>query len=80
MAKFQMLNETNRTLSPWTIIRSDVKKTARLNCMKHLLSCIDYEDKLDAKELEIDPQIVVSGIDEIKHMEKHLMSPKKLFG
>lgn len=80
VAKFQMLNETNRTLSPWTIIRSDVKKTARLNCMKHLLSCVDYDDKIADEELRVDPQIVVSGIDEIKHMEENLMSPKKLFG
>ena len=36
--KFQMLSETNRTLSPWTIIRSDVKKKARINCIKFLLS------------------------------------------
>lgn len=34
--KFQMLSETNRTMAPWTIIRSDVKKKARINCMKFL--------------------------------------------
>ena len=28
--KFQMLSETNRTMSPWTIIRSDVKKSAQI--------------------------------------------------
>ena len=35
--KFQMLNESNRTIAPWTIIRSDNKKMARINCMKHIL-------------------------------------------
>ena len=34
--KFQMLSESNRTLAPWTIVRADVKKLARLNCIKHL--------------------------------------------
>jgi len=78
--KFQMLNESNRTLTPWTIIRSDNKKKARINCMKHMLSKIDYEDKLPAKQLRPDPEIVISGIDEIKHMERHLFKPKQLRG
>jgi len=78
--KFQMLSETNRTIAPWTIIRSDNKKMARLNCMKFILSQIDYEDKLAPEELTVDPQIVVSGIDELKHMEDNLMRPDKLHG
>jgi len=78
--KFQMLSETNRTLSPWTIIRSDDKKKARLNCIKHILHDMEYKDKLPAAELEFDPAIVVSGIDELKHMEDNLMTPEKLHG
>jgi len=70
--KFQMLNETNRTVSPWTIIRSDNKKKARLNCIKYILSQIDYKDKISKKELKPDPAIVVSGIDEIKFMWKKI--------
>ena len=78
--KFQMLSETNRTLAPWTIIRSDDKKLARLNCMKFLLSNMVYEDKLPDEELRPDPTIIISGIDELKHMEDNLMSPNKLHG
>lgn len=78
--KFQMLSETNRTLSPWTIIRSDVKKLARLNCMKYILSEMNYKEKLPLKELAPDPKIVISGIDELKHMEDHLMRPEELRG
>ncbi|HHD63420.1 MAG TPA: polyphosphate kinase 2 [Desulfobulbaceae bacterium] len=78
--KFQMLNESNRTLSPWTIIRSDCKKKARVNCMKYLLSNLEYKGKLTAKELHPDPEIVISGSDKIKHMEKNLFSPKVLHG
>jgi len=80
VAKFQMLNETNRTISPWTIIRSDNKKKARLNCIKYLLTHLDYEGKLPEEELRVDPEIVISGIDEIKHMETHLMNPRSLRG
>ncbi len=78
--KFQMLNESNRTLTPWTIIRSDVKKKARINCIKHILSNVEYAEKLPAGELTPDPEIVISGIDEIKHMEKHLFQPDELRG
>ena len=80
VAKFQMLNETNRSLTPWTIIRSDVKKQARINCIKHLLFHLDYEGKLSDDELRPDPAFVISGIDEIKHMEENLMNPKTLRG
>ena len=78
--KFQMLNETNRTKSPWTVIRSDNKKLARLNCIKHLLSKVDYAGKISQDQLKTDPNIVVSGIDEIRFMEDHLMTGVELPG
>jgi len=80
MRKFQMLLETNTTLSPWTIIRSDNKKKARINCMKHILNRLDYEGKIEDSELDEDPKIVISGIDEIKLMEGNLSKPHKLPG
>ncbi len=80
LRKFQMLQETNRTMAPWTIIRSDNKKMARINCIKFFLSQLEYEGKLPAEELAPDPEFVVSGIDELRHMEEHLMNPGKLYG
>ena len=80
MRKFQMLLETNTSLSPWTIIRSDNKKKARVNCMKHILSRLDYEGKVKDSDLETDPKILISGIDEIKLMEGNLAKPHKLPG
>lgn len=78
--KFQMLSETNRSFSPWTIIRSDNKKMARLNCMKCILSSMNYTGKLADKHLAPDPKITVSGIDELRHMEENLLTPEKLHG
>ena len=78
--KFQMLSETNRTIAPWTIVRSDVKKLARLNCIKFALSQIDYVDKAPADLLKVDPEIIISGIDELKMMEDNLMNSKSLPG
>jgi len=80
LRKFVMLNETNRSISPWMIIRSDNKKLARLNCIKYILSKIDYEDKIPEEEFQIDPEIVITGIDEIRFMEDHLMSRHELPG
>jgi polyphosphate kinase 2 len=80
LRKFQMLQETNRTIAPWTIIRSDNKKMARINCIRYVLGQLDYKGKLPEDELAPDPDIVVSGIDELKHMEEHLMNPEKLYG
>ncbi len=78
--KFQMLSETNRTAAPWTIIRSDNKKKARINCMKFLLYNLDYNDKLPDDELKPDPDVIISGIDELRHMEENLMQPNALHG
>jgi polyphosphate kinase 2 len=78
--KFQMLNETNRTISPWTVIRSDNKKKARVNCIKYILSNVVYDDKISPEELQVDPEVVVSGIEEIKFMEDHLMTGMELPG
>jgi polyphosphate kinase 2 len=78
--KFQMLSETNRTMAPWMIIRSDKKKKARLNCIKYILSNLDYEGKVHEKKLTPDPEIVISGIDEIKYMEDNLLKSIELPG
>ena len=67
-------------MPPWTIVRSDVKKMARLNCIKFVLSQIDYTDKAPAKALKVDPEIIISGIDELKMMEDNLMKPESLPG
>jgi hypothetical protein len=41
---------------------------------------MDYKNKASADRLTPDPNIVVSGIDELRHMEEHLMEPNKLYG
>jgi len=75
--KFQMLGESNRSLTPWTIIRSDNKKRARVNCLKHFLSQVDYPAKPDPERLVTDPEIVISGIDELKYIEDNLFDIHK---
>ena len=78
--KFQMLSETNRTIAPWTIIRSDNKKLARLNTIKYILRKMDYDGKLDKEYFKTNSNILVSGIKELKLMEDLLMTPGDLPG
>ncbi len=37
---------TDTKQAPWYVVPSDDKRSARLNCMSHILSMIDYEDIL----------------------------------
>ena len=43
-AKDFMFAHTDIKQAPWYVVNSDVKKHARLNCISHLLSLMDYED------------------------------------
>ena len=43
-AKEAMFFYTDTADAPWTIIKSNDKKRARLNCITHLLGQIPYED------------------------------------
>ncbi len=43
-AKDEMFAYTDIKQAPWYVVNSDVKKHARLNCIRHLLSLIPYED------------------------------------
>jgi polyphosphate kinase len=38
-----MLQATDTRHAPWYILRSDDKKRARLNCIRHLLGVIPYK-------------------------------------
>jgi len=43
-AKDAMFNYTDIKQAPWWVVEADDKKTARLNCISHLLSLFEYED------------------------------------
>jgi polyphosphate kinase len=42
-ARDVMLKATDTKFAPWWIVRSDDKRRARLNCIRHLLEAIPYE-------------------------------------
>jgi len=43
-ARDEMFAATDTAFAPWFVVRSDDKRRARLNCIRHLLSRIPYRD------------------------------------
>jgi polyphosphate kinase 2 len=43
-AKDEMFAHTDIKQAPWYVVNADNKKCARLNCIRHLLSLVPYED------------------------------------
>jgi len=57
-AKEAMFFYTDTADAPWTIVKSNDKKRARLNAMRHFLSTLDYPGKDDRIIHPVDPLIV----------------------
>lgn len=58
-----MLEATHTKHAPWTIVRSNDKKRARLNAIRHFLKHIDYTGKDTEAIGRIDSDILGSGPD-----------------
>src|SRR5438552_4279237 len=54
-AKDEMFRYTDIKVAPWYVVEADDKRRARLNCIAHLLSLINYED-LTPPPLELPPR------------------------
>ncbi|MEO9575386.1 MAG: polyphosphate kinase 2 [Tateyamaria sp.] len=72
-AKEAMFFYTDTADAPWTVIRSNDKKRARLNCMKHFLSQLDYPDKDTAVAALPDPLIVLHA-DHVVQNSDHILA------
>jgi len=76
-AKEAMFFNTDTADAPWTIIKSDDKKRARLNCMLHFLSLLPYPNKDHRVVVGPDPLIVgssslvIGGQDRILEASMH---------
>jgi polyphosphate kinase 2 len=45
LAKEDMFSSTDTDVAPWTVVKSNDKKRARINAMRHVLNEFDYENK-----------------------------------
>jgi polyphosphate kinase 2 len=59
-AKDEMFAYTDIKQAPWYVVDADVKKLARLNCIRHFLSMIPYED-LTPERIELKPRKKAMG-------------------
>ncbi len=59
-AKDVMFAHTDIKQAPWYVVQADEKKRARLNCIRHLLGVIPYED-LTPEPMELPPRRDAGG-------------------
>ncbi|MHA7868957.1 MAG: polyphosphate kinase 2 [Salipiger thiooxidans] len=71
-AKEAMFFYTDTADSPWFVVKSDDKKRARLNCMRHFLTMIDYPDK-DRKIVTPPDPLIVGGAAHVIHRSDHIL-------
>ncbi|WP_306251150.1 polyphosphate kinase 2 [Parvularcula sp. IMCC14364] len=60
-ARDLMLERTHDARTPWTIIRSNDKRRARLNAIRRVLSALDYDGKKEKNIGDIDPAVLGEG-------------------
>ncbi len=61
-----MLDKTHSKTAPWTVVRANDKRRARINIIRQILLSVDYEGR-DLKAIgEIDESILGFGPDFLK--------------
>ena len=73
-AKEAMFFYTDTADAPWTVVKSDCKKRARLNAMRFILNKLDYPNKDNKVVTPPDPRIVGSAKDIYEKGEHYLES------
>ena len=64
-AQEEMFRRTDTEWAPWTTIKSNDKKRARINAMRYFLNQFDYPEKDHQVVFEPDPRIVQRGKDAV---------------
>lgn len=71
-AKEAMFFYTDTADAPWIIVKSNDKKRARLNCMRHFLATLDYPDKDPTIAAMPDP-LIVGPATHVVHSAAHIL-------
>lgn len=61
-----MVEKTHTDFAPWTIVKANDKRRARLNIIRHILLSIDYEGKDKTAIGEPDGKIIGNGLEALK--------------
>ncbi len=68
--KDEMFSKTHTTYSPWIVVKTNDKKKARVECMRHVLSQFNYEGKEESQMvLNPDPNIVMRYYRSLKQLD-----------
>ena len=62
-AKEAMFLHTDTPHAPWTVVKSDDKKRARINCLRYFLHALEYPGKNESIVQKPDPKIVLPASD-----------------
>lgn len=71
-AKEAMFFYTDTADAPWTVIKSNDKKRARLACIRHFLASVEYPGK-DHKLVGTPDPALVSGASQVVHGADHIL-------
>lgn len=72
-AKESMFRSTDTDFAPWTVIKSNDKKRARIETLRFVLSALDYPDKDDSVVGQPDP-LLVGPASEVYETEERASS------
>ena len=61
-AKDKMLEHTDTESSPWYLVESDNKKKARINCISHLLSLVEYSE-VEHEEIKLPDRVLTGSVE-----------------
>jgi polyphosphate kinase 2 len=71
-AKEAMFFYTDTADAPWTIVKSDDKKRARLECMRHFLAALPYPDK-DPHVVHAPDPLIVGSTAHVIGRDQHIL-------
>jgi polyphosphate kinase 2 len=75
-ARDLMLKATDTKHAPWYILRSDDKKRARLNCLRHILSLIPYK-KVPREKVKLPKRSMKGAYDDQASLKGRTFVPEK---
>jgi polyphosphate kinase 2 len=74
-ARDKMLDATDTKWAPWYILRSDDKKRARLNCIRHILNLIPYK-KVPGEKVRLPERSMKGAFDDQATLKKRKVVPQ----
>jgi len=75
-ARDLMLKATDTKHAPWYILRSDDKKRARLNCIRHILDLIPYK-KVPREKVKLPKRSMKGAYDDQASLKNRKFVPEK---